>query len=268
MRKYAIFIIVLFFPLVLLSQDKQKGLKPDSATKENGGIQSAAVDASKEAPFNLEREIKFGREVLKNNGFTEVFHAYQAVRSENISSCGLSKDCEAVAPALLAIRYTGEGRCQDIKDSSLQQLCMAINSNNCAVASGSKNKFCRSFLTGDATALAESSGSLEIVDSLGFPVKKPEAALMLGVYNGFKQYNVMACEKYVNQENMPLSRKLACRVIFAPNPYREADDLTNDLALFFIARFRSKPELCDSIVDDSVKTACNDSSIKNLRDIW
>jgi hypothetical protein len=260
-------VLFLFFPLVLLSQDKQDNARLGKAIAESGENSIMPV-TPQEAPFDLEREVKFGKLVIKNNGFAKAFQAYKAVRNENLSSCGVSGECKAVAPALLAIRYTGEGRCGDIKDASLQQLCMAINSNNCAVAPGNKKKFCQSFLDNDVNGLVAASTSLEIVSSLGFPVKKPEAALMLGIYNGFKYYSVMACEKYTNKEEMPLSRKLACKVIFSSNADREADDLTSDLALFFVTRYRSKPELCDSIVDASIKNACVDEKIKDLRDIW
>jgi hypothetical protein len=171
-------------------------------------------------------------------------------------------------PTLLAIRYTGEGRCKDIKDPALQQLCNAVNSNNCSSLSGDKRNFCQSFVAEDAKALAESAGSLEIAKSLGFPVRAQEAALMLGIYNGFKHYSGMACEKYINQQRLPLSKKVACKIIFSSNPDKDIDDLSTDLSLFFISRQDSQPQLCDSIVNSSVRDACNNSSIKDLRDIW
>lgn len=267
MKKYAILALFLLFPLVLLSQDKQENVSPNDVTDETEQ-ESLVPVTQKEAPFDLEREVKFGKEVIKNNGFMKVFQAYQAARNENVSSCGASSECKAAAPALLAIRYTGEGRCQSISDQSLQQVCMAINSNNCAALPGNKKKFCQSFLANDVNGLVSASGSLEIVSTLGFPVKKPEAALMLGIYNGFKYYNVMACEKYTNKEEMPLSRKLACKVMFSSDADRAADDLAGDLALFFVTRYRMKPELCDSIVDSAVKNACSNKDIKDLREAW
>lgn len=267
MKKYMLLLLFLFLPLVLLSQDKKENVTQSSAIDQTDK-ESMAPFTPKEPTFNLEREFKFGKEVIKNNGFMKVFQTYQAVRSEKLSTCGASAECKAAVPALLAIRYTGEGRCKDIKDQSLQQLCMAVNSNNCAALPGDQRKFCQSFLSGDTNGLVTASSSLEIVGSLGFPVRKPEAALMLGIYSGFKSYNIMACEKYTNQEKMPLSRKLACKVMFASDPDREAADLGSDLAMFFVTRYRTKPELCESVVDSAIKEACNDKNIKDLRDVW
>lgn len=266
MRKYVISVLFFLFPLTLLSQNKDTNAP--AVTSETGKAGEVSAAASKEAPFNLEREIKFGKQVIVNNGFMKVFQTYQAVRSERASTCGASNECRAAFPALLAIRYTGENRCPDVKDPALQKLCMAINANNCGALPGDQRKFCQSFVSGDVNGLTSAANSIDIVGSLGFPVKRPEAALMLGIYSGFKMYSVMGCEKYVNQEKMPLSRKLACKVMFASDPDREGSDLAEDLAKFFVTRYRNKPEVCDSIVDSAIRDACVNKDIKDLRDIW
>lgn len=269
MKKYLILFLFVLFPLILLAQDKSddKGVKDkteDTSMVKQGDLKPMTP---KQPIFNLETQLNFGKHALKNGGFLKAFQIYQAVRNDNVSSCD-SDQCKAIAPALLWMRYAGEDRCGEIKDPSMQQLCQAVNSNKCDALGSDKKKFCQSFLQGDAKSLAEGARNFEITQSLGFAVREPEALMMLGIYNGFKQYNVMACERYSNQVKASLSKKFACKVIFAQNPDKEIESLTNDLALFFVSRHNSKPELCDSVIDNSVRQACQDSTIKELIEIW
>ncbi|MFA5337499.1 MAG: hypothetical protein WC330_04120 [Candidatus Omnitrophota bacterium] len=267
MRKWLIVFLFLFIPFTLLSQE-QKSTKQKSSIPDNEqlGVATSGLPLVSTG-FNLEKQLNFGKEVLKNGGFLDGLQIYKVVRSENTASCA-TQQCKAVAPTLLSIRYAGEGRCQDIKDSSMQQVCSAVDSNKCDLLTGGKKNFCQSLLNGDVGNLAKSSQDFEVAKSLGFPIGTGEASLILGIYNGFKRYSAIACERYANSAKLSLSRKLACKIIFAQNPDTEINALTNDLSLFFVSRQHSMPELCDSIVDGSVRSVCKNDKVKELINAW
>jgi len=267
MRKWLIVFLFIFIPFTLPAQEQKNTKQKNSMQdKEQIGV-SMSGSPIISSEFNLEKQLNFGKAVLKNGGFLDGLQIYKVVRSENVASCE-TQQCKVVAPTLLSIRYAGEGRCQDIKDSSMQQVCSAVDSDRCDVLTGGKKNFCQSLLKGDVNSLAKSSQDFEVAKALNFPIGPSEASLILGIYNGFKRYSAIACERYANSAKLSLSRKFACNIIFSQNPDTEIDALTKDLSLFFISRQRSKPELCDSIVDESVRSACKDTKVKELIEVW
>lgn len=267
MRKRSIVFLFLFVPFALFAQE-QKNTKPKSSVPEDEqiGVPMSGMPIVKTG-FDLEKQVAFGKEVIKNGGFLNGLQIYKVVRTENVASC-TSSQCKVVAPTLLSIRYAGEGRCKDVRDSSMQQVCSAVDAGKCDALTGGKKTFCQSLLGGDVNGLAKSSQDFEVTKALGFPIGSGEASLILGIYNGFKRYSGIACERYANGAKLSLSRQFACKVIFSQNPDTEIEGLTNDLALFFVSRYNAKPELCDSIVDDSVRAVCKNPKVKELIEAW
>jgi hypothetical protein len=266
MGRLAIVFLFLLLPFTLPAQDRQaKEKRPEPESREFGFATSGLPIVK--SGYDLEKQVAFGKAVIKNGGFIDGLQIYKIVRTENVASCP-SEQCKAIAPTLLSIRYAGEGRCADIKDSSMQQVCSAIDADKCDSLPGGKKTFCQSLINGDVSNLAKSSQDFDVAKSIGFPVGREEASLILGIFNGFKKYSGIACERYVNSSKPSLSRKFGCKIIFSQNPDKEIEALTNDLAILFISRYDTKPELCDSIVDESVRNVCKNPKVKELIDAW
>ncbi|MBN3040066.1 MAG: hypothetical protein JW867_02970 [Candidatus Omnitrophica bacterium] len=222
---------------------------------------------SKESFF--EKKIAFGKDVVANCGYLETFLIYQAVRDEDLSLCN-QESSRQIAGLLLALRYAGENRCQNIDNPEFQGLCQAVNSGSCGELAGWKKSFCEISIKNEVDSLAQLASSKEAKDffSLPLPIENDTVLLGLGVFHGFKHYSQMACEQFIKNSSLPLSWRLCCDLIFAGDFEKEKDSLIRDLSLFILDREMGEPGQCQDMSNKLVRDACFDKNNKTLSDAW
>ncbi|MCF7870313.1 MAG: hypothetical protein K9M01_04265 [Candidatus Omnitrophica bacterium] len=217
--------------------------------------------------LKLERAIKDEKKSVRNSGYLDSLNIYLALRRQNSSVCK-RQDCRDSFKNLLPFRYMAEGRCQEIKNKLQKKLCLALQEKNCSNFAEPLNNFCRSFLNKDVNLLKKIGGNREFSRRTGGSMSKEDILEMLAVYYGFKDYSIIACEKFLQKENLPLSLKLSCSIIFSEKPRQQIDDIMDDLAFFNLSRKKNNLDFCDSIDNYLIKNKCQTEIDKDLSEIW
>ena len=217
----------------------------------------------------FEKKVAFGRDVLVNSGYLETFAIFQAVADEDSSLCNYDGS-RKIAKHLLALRYAGENRCSEIDDKLFRKLCLAVNSGDCQKLSGWRRSFCEIALKGEAEALADYLAKHDIFKDLILPIPISTDSLLvaLGVYNGYKHYSSLACERFLKEADVSLSWRLSCRMIFSQDFNKDQESLLRDLSLFILDREVDEPGLCGQMENKFIQGACFDKTHKTLSDVW
>ncbi|MEI8348845.1 MAG: hypothetical protein WCI77_01710 [Candidatus Omnitrophota bacterium] len=217
----------------------------------------------------LEQKIQFSKDVLKGSGYLETFQLYRAIRDENVSLCP-NDECKRLASNIILLRYGGENRCKDIKNNTLQELCVAVNASRCEELKDWRKGFCEATLKNNPDALVQSSNNPELskIVDLPFLFNKDTVSVGLGIYYGYKHYSSLACERYLKDTKLPLRWKLSCKLIFSQDFEKDKDELLTDLSLFVLSRIETKPALCNRVKNNFVKDACLNANVKDLSEVW
>ncbi|MBL7197608.1 MAG: hypothetical protein ISS47_05875 [Candidatus Omnitrophica bacterium] len=248
------FLILIHFVIVV-------AISFDSFAQEKSTFRSFLPVKQGQSNLELEKEISLEEDIV-NAGFSDTFEAYRVVREENLFNCH-TDGCKAMATALLRIRYIGEGRCDKVKSS----ICEALKKGNCSLVTESERNLCKSMLEGDINLFTK---NFVTHISKGKKIKnaKADASLSLAIYHGFRNYSLLACERYLNNSNLPLSDRLSCRLIFSSSFEEERDRAVRGLAIFTLSRKKNNLKLCNLIKIEQIKNACLNSRIKDIADIW
>ena len=218
----------------------------------------------------LQAKINFGTKVLEKGGYLDIFRIYESVRTEDISLCedNFSKN---MAEDLIKLRYSGENRCDEINNVSARQLCEIANSSDCGRYTGWKNGFCQAVRSSDYDILNKIINKNKIVLKnilSDFPTDKKSILFGFGIYQGFKYYNPLGCERFVKKSDVTLSWKLSCRMLFYPDYNKEKERVVKDLSLFVAARSIPEPALCEEIDQPTLKNSCLTGEPQHLSEIW
>lgn len=207
-------------------------------------------------------EIRKEVDGLKNSNYFETFQVYKAVREGDSSICS-SKDSKIKAEDLLRLRYLGEGRCNRLKDTMFNNFCNALSKNDCkTMQSDDERNVCTAILNKDFALYDTSTMSLsktrKSVDMRGDP------DIVFSLFWGFRNYNYMACQRFLDDKKLPLSKSISCRIIFL----KEEDKILKDIAFFNISKKKNNASICNMIKIKQIKDACLNPKIKSFDDIW
>lgn len=249
LKKYLLLSIFILFSSMVFSQEQGKILPfmPTSSQQNK-----------------LKRKIEKEKSAIRNSGYFTPLQTYLAVREEDLSVCN-SKSCREDAQDLLTVRYLGEGRCEEVDE---KELCYALKNNNCSSLSGWKRDSCKGLLDGNIDLLINTSNSPGFIRETGGRMSEGDVLEILEVYAGFKYYSGVACERYLKDSRLPLSKRVSCSILFSSDPYRETENILEDLAIFELSREEVNSDICNSIKNREIKKACQDLTIKQLKDIW
>ena len=230
---------------------------------------SPIIPETSSSANDLEKKIESEVEIIKNSGYFTFIKRYLMVRNENFSLCdSTDKDCRDSVRSLLFIRYLSEGRCGKINDSRNRDFCLAVKANNCNSLSGWRRDFCEGLIKEDIRMLMKATNSNDCVKDTGGGMDKAGILEFMGIYAGFKYYSSLSCEKFLKRSEVPLYRRIACRIIFSSDYDSRINRILRDLAIFRLSRKEHDYDLCNLIESNDMKKACLDYRIKTLDEIW
>ncbi|MCF7888085.1 MAG: hypothetical protein K9L76_02275 [Candidatus Omnitrophica bacterium] len=215
----------------------------------------------------LAREVKNEKEAVKNSGYLDSLNTYLALRREDSSVCN-TRDCQDSIQNLLPFRYMAEGRCQEIKDKAQKELCFALQKRDCASLSNPLNDFCKGLVDKNIDLLNRISNGRDFSQVAGGVMSSDDIMEITAVYYGFENYSIIACERFLQKENLPLSLKLSCSIMFSEKPRQKIDDVIDDLAFFNLSRKKNDLDFCDLIDNYLIKNKCQTEIDKDLSEIW
>lgn len=250
MKKFLMIFILVLIPSILFSEDESR-------------ITTFFPNPNPSPQDKLEIKINKEKNVIKNSRHMLGLLPYVAVREGDLSLCP-TEECKNKAKSLLEIRYLGEGRCDEIKDKTTQELCRALKSNDCNRLSGWLADYCKAMINQDVNLMVRIvNKNVSARDRLD----KDKQSRFLGIYLGYRYYSPLPCERYLKNANLPLADQICCRLLLSPDIDKEMDNILRDLALFELSRTERKSDLCNLIKNPSIKRACTEYPGKTLRDI-
>ena len=253
MIKWIIFFLLVFLPVISFSQDEQK-IRPFFPNVEKTSAFDIKIDREKKEAKTL---------------FLPWLLIYKAVRTEDLSVCQ-TEDCKNKARDLLQTRYMGEGRCEKLISKSEQELCKAMKSNECRKLSDVKGDLCQAILDEDVDRMVElmNQAALSQKTSGIKKTNKDKRSKYQGILSGFKHYSPVACERHLNNTNLPLLDKLSCDILFSADVDKEIDDLLTDLAFLNLSYKEGDRNLCNRIKNAIIKKTCTTSRKKNISELF
>lgn len=250
-------LFLLFFSGSAFAQNKSKIVPYTPATK------NSTYRYDPRAFYMLKSAMK------KSDSFTDLV-AYRAVKENNPALCNSvdnPKDCKEIVDALSIVKMLVENKCNQIKeseaDSGNRSICTALNAKDCSKLSGGNKEVCETLLKEDFATFKKSHKS-DKFEAIDFTEK-------LAYYVGLKHNNSkQECEKI--SANLPLPKKYICDIMFSDKDIDAFfEKLAYDLAFFSIAKQYNNKQMCTFIYDKEIKKSCNNSSVKEfreLRNIW
>lgn len=226
-----------------------------------------SAEAKSSQDTRLERQVKNEKETIKNSGYLDSLNSYLALRREDSSICN-TQDCQNSMQNLLPFRYMAEGRCQKIKDRYQKELCFALQKSDCASLSNPLNDFCKGLVDKDIDLLDRISDGRDFSQVTGGVMSSDDVMEATAVYYGFKSYSTIACGRFLQGKELPLSLQLSCSVMLAEKPKKQVDSIMKDLAFFNLSRKNKDLDLCNSIDNYLVKDKCQNEIDKDLSEIW
>ena len=245
--------ILLFVPILLIFIISfSQNIFSDIRSAEKLRLQ-LAMDAEKSA--------------IKNSNHFSSLNKYLSLRRENISLCN-DAGCRQAVENLLPFRYMGEGRCGEINNSGQREMCLALKRGSCSGLIEPMNRFCQAIMNKDANLLSEIAASRDFSRVAGDVMSSDDVREILGVYYGFKEHSIIACERFLSDKRLSLSVQLSCPILFAKDPEQQINNILEDLAFFNLSRENNNSDLCESIRNYLIKNRCKDTKVKNLSDMW
>ncbi len=224
-------------------------------------------DVEREEQLILQRKVKSMKEAVRRSRYLDTLNYYLALRHEDSGFC-TTESCRQKFINFIPLRYIAEGRCRELTGLS-KELCEAIRRRNCDLEPVPMfGDFCRAILEGDANALLRVGESSSFRREMGGNLEKDGAHKVLALYEGFRSYSVIACERRLRGAGISLSVQLICPVVFAYNPQEVVDGLVEDLAYFEISRQENNLNLCELIDNGFVRDNCLDPGVRDLIDVW
>jgi len=124
MKRFIFIVVCILVATPLFAQDKSN-IKPFSPPQK---APAQTSPSAQKAP-GLEREIEAEKRVIRNSGFFDTLQSYVALRENDVSLCN-SEQCRSSFEGLLPMRCIAEGRCEEIKDKAMQEICKAARDND------------------------------------------------------------------------------------------------------------------------------------------
>lgn len=217
----------------------------------------------------LEDMIEKEKVAIKKSGYFSRLKNYASIRQEDVFLCD-DEDCKRGVLDLLAVRYWGEGRCEEISQEQKKEICQILKDGSYNTFSDWKKDFCQALIEGDENKLTKVMNSRECLKNMGSSYDKVsinDAFEILAIYFGFKYYSAVSCERYLKKK-ASLGRRISCEILFASDPNAKIEDIIRDFAIFNISRDKQDYNLCNNIKNINIRNTCLNKTIKNLREIW
>lgn len=195
--------------------------------------------------------------------------AYKAFKQGNSSICDSAvspEDCWTIARSFAFIKALTTGDCSNVSSESsnnLEDFCKAVYRQDCSSLSGYKKTMCEALQTRNTQLMIEAYSDLQ------FPAykhdKKSDAEFFINIYYGFKNKGERDCDKFTTTN---LLAKASCNMIFGNQGFeKKLDGISQDIIYTLDAKESGVGKSCDNVKDESIKTACQDNSVRDLNDI-
>ena len=241
--------LVLFIPHLLFGQTtKTTSFFPGTPTEDK-----------------TDSEINSEMASFKNSRLYGSLLQYLAVKNEDLSICNNEMCDKGTAKEMIAMRYLGEKRCGDMKDSKFKDICFAYSNPSFNISDPSSVAFYNALLKEDLPAIINSAFIMiqSSADSRSF---KKEITQDVSIILGFKYHDVNSCQRF--SKELGLSAKLGCNVLFSSDPDGYLDQIARFLAIANVSKRNNNPNLCEAINNTDIKNYCKDPKKKDLADIW
>lgn len=273
LRNLFICIIFLFY-FVLSAFSQGQDSREEAMMPYYPNTPPSQKDSSTSKPLHhpdLELLVKPLKQGIKKDHYFSTIIAYKAARYDNVSVCSEAaapQECEGEAGPLIFAHRLVDGDCQQLDDNSLKTVCFSVTKKECSGLAGWQRDMCSSFLKEDASLLRQAMNSSDFRVKFG---KSDEGLFrkIMASYAGFKYYRQSACDKFSGSTGSIPNARFMCEVIFGSRGVEDAiDGIASDIAYFTYAKQNRNNAACEKIKDFSVRSACTNSAIRGIEQIW
>jgi hypothetical protein len=207
-----------------------------------------------------------------------IWLAYKAFRNRDVSICDSAKIeggpsnapeiCFDRVQHFMFLKALASGDCNNIPPSrqNSKELCEAIKNQSCGDSLPAyQKKICEGLLANDKMSVVQAYSEPSFPGYVAGSERQAKVETFVNLYNGFKNNSESACNKFTIPN---LLIKASCNMLFGNHNFeKRLDGISQDIIYTLDAKESGDAKSCDNVKDESIKTACKDNSVTDLKDI-